>query len=87
MDKKDEHKPHSISLDNRNKCVMSGVTKVISATNTCVALQTSLGSLTVNGSGLKLTSYSESNGALSLQGEICAIKYGSKTSAFKKIFG
>jgi sporulation protein YabP len=87
MDKNEERKPHSITLDNRNKCIMSGITKVVSATDTCITLQTSLGALTVNGTGLKLTSYLETSGALSMQGEISALKYGSKTSALKKIFG
>ena len=87
MDKNEERKPHSITLDNRNKCIMSGITKVVSATDTCITLQTSLGALTVNGTGLKLTSYLETSGALSMQGEISTLKYGSKTSALKKIFG
>ncbi len=87
MDKNEERKPHSLTLDNRNKCIMSGITKVVSATDACITLQTTLGTLTINGVGLKLTSYSETSGALSMQGEISAFKYGSKTSAFKKIFG
>jgi sporulation protein YabP len=87
MNEKEERKPHSISIDNRNKCVMSGITKVVSATDSCISLQTTLGALTINGTGLKLTSYSETSGALSMQGEITALKYGNKTSAFKKIFG
>lgn len=87
MNEKEERKPHSISIDNRNKCVMSGITKVVSATDSSISLQTTLGALTINGTGLKLTSYSETNGALSMQGEITALKYGNKTSAFKRIFG
>ncbi|MBO5222963.1 MAG: YabP/YqfC family sporulation protein [Clostridia bacterium] len=87
MEKKEEQKPHAISIDNRNKCVMSGILKVVSATDTCINLQTSLGALTINGSSLKLVAFSESNGSLSMQGEINAIKYGAKTSAIKKLFG
>lgn len=87
MEKNEERKPHSLTLDNRNKCQMSGVTKVVSATQTCITLQTTMGALCINGTNLKLTAYSESNGNLSIQGEVSALKYGSKTSAFKKIFG
>ncbi len=87
MEKKEEQKPHSLTLDNRNKCNLSGVTKVVSATENCIVLQTSLGQLIINGTTLKLTSFSQTNGTLSFQGEVSALKYGSKTSALKKIFG
>lgn len=87
MEKKEEQKPHSITIDNRNKCVMSGILKVISASDTCITLQSSLGTLVLNGTAFKLTSFSEANGTLCMQGEVNAIRYGSKTSAIKKIFG
>ena len=85
-DKKEEIKPHSISLDNREKCSMSGIKKVIGATQTCLTVLSSYGMLTILGNNLVLTSYSESGGSLSFSGEISCIKYGDKTSALKRIF-
>jgi hypothetical protein len=84
--KKEERKTHSISIDNRARCSMSGIEKVIGATEGCITAQSSYGLVTIIGSNLKLTAFSESNGSLSFTGEISSIKYGSKTSALKRIF-
>ncbi len=86
MEKKEEN-PHIITITDRKECCLTGVNKVISATPVCVSVQTRQGMLTINGSGLKLTSFSEKSETLSIVGEIVALKYGTKTSALKKIFG
>ena len=83
---KKEIKPHSISIDNRARCSMNGIEKVIGATEGCITAQSSCGLLTITGNNLKLTAFSESGGTLSFTGEISSIKYGNKTSALKRIF-
>lgn len=85
-DKKEETKPHSVSIDNRARCSMSGIEKVIGATEGCITAQSNCGLLTVVGANLKLTAFSQSNGTLAFTGEITSIKYGNKTSALKRIF-
>ena len=83
---KEEQKPHSVSIDNRTRCSMTGIRKVISATDSAITMQSSCGLINVLGSNLKLTTFSESSETLSFMGEINCIKYGAKTSTIKKIF-
>ena len=85
-DKKEEIKPHSIALDNREKCSVTGIKKVVGATENCITALSSYGPLSFLGNNLKLTSFSESNGTLSFSGEISCIKYGDKSGALKRIF-
>lgn len=86
IEKHEDHKPHSINIDNRNKCNMSGIKKVITATENCITMQSQCGMLSIYGNNLKLTSFSESNETVSFVGEINNLKYGSKTSTIKKLF-
>ena len=45
----DEHMPHKLCLNERRQLTMTGVTEVVSFDDTAVVLQTSLGTLIVQG--------------------------------------
>jgi len=80
-------KPHTIIVDNRKKAQLTGVTKVIAATATRLALETSLGGLVVEGSGLAISKYNDIDGSLTFDGHISNLKYlAAPTSLVKKFF-
>ena len=86
IDKQEERKPHSLCIDNRNRCNITGIKKVITANENTITMQSHCGLMTITGANLKLTAFSESNETVAFVGEINSIKYGEKTSALKKIF-
>ena len=50
----EEHLPHKLQLNERRQLTMTGVTEVVSFEDTAVVLQTSLGTLIVQGQALEL---------------------------------
>lgn len=86
IDKQEERKNHNLTIDNRNRCNITGIKKVITANENVITMQSHCGMMTIMGTNLKLTSFSESNETVAFVGEINSIKYGEKTSALKKIF-
>ena len=58
------HRPHGISLENREKGSVTGVEKVISANDSALFLETGQSGLTVSGSGLKINRYDHETGIL-----------------------
>jgi len=80
-------RPHSLSLDNRNKGLITGVSRVISANETGLSLDTSQGGLTISGNDLKINRYDMDSGALSFEGTVNNIKYSAaKVSFLKRMF-
>ncbi len=80
-------KLHSISLESRKKCSLLGVIKVLSYGEEELRLSTSDGKLAITGKNLKIESFDEQSGSLSLSGEIDAIKYSvQKPPLLKRIF-
>ena len=78
---------HTLSLEARKKCSLFGVVKVLSYGEEELRLSTSDGKLSILGKGLKIESFDEGSGALSLSGEIDAIKYAvQKPPLLKRIF-
>lgn len=67
--------PHSLSLIERKKLSMTGVTEVISFDDTFVVLKTALGTLTVQGQDLKLKQLTLDGGNVAVDGEISALSY------------
>ena len=49
-----EQMPHKLQLSERQKLTMTGVTEVVSFDENAVVLQTSLGTLLIQGQGLQL---------------------------------
>lgn len=67
--------PHKLTLDQRNKLTMTGVTEVVSFDDTIVVLHTSLGTLEVQGQQLKLKTLLPEGGQVTVEGEIDVLSY------------
>ena len=69
------HMPHKLQLNERNSLTMSGVAEVVSFDDSTVVLQTSLGTLIVQGQQLKLQTLSLEGGQVVVDGTISALIY------------
>ena len=67
--------PHRLTLAERKKLTVTGVTEVISFEDTLVTLQTGMGLLTVQGSQLQLKNLSLEGGQVEVEGTISALSY------------
>jgi len=67
--------PHKLTLNERNKLTLSGVTEVVSFDDTTVALHTALGVLEVQGQDLKLKNLYIEGGQMEVTGHICSLFY------------
>ena len=67
--------PHKLTLSDRQKLTMTGVSEVVSFDDAAVVLRTSLGMLTVQGRELKLKTLSEDGGQVAVDGKISAFSY------------
>lgn len=70
-----EHLPHKLQLVERQQLTMTGVTEVVSFDDTTVVLQTSLGTLVVQGQELQLKNLSLEGGQVSVSGTVSALIY------------
>jgi len=61
-----EHLPHKLQLVERQQLTMTGVTEVVSFDDATVVLQTSLGTLVVQGQELQLKNLSLEGGQVSV---------------------
>ena len=66
---------HKLTLLAREKLCVTGVTEVISFTDTAVVLNTSLGTLIVQGQNLKLELLSLEGGQTEVTGRVSALVY------------
>ncbi len=71
----EEKLPHQLSLADRKKLTMTGVTEVVSFDDTAVVLETALGSLVVQGQGLQLKTLSVDGGQVAVEGHVSALLY------------
>lgn len=67
--------PHKLTLNERNKLTLTGVTEVVSFDDTAVVLHTALGDLEIQGQELKMKNLSIDGGQLEVSGHICALYY------------
>ncbi len=67
--------PHDLQLSDRRKLTMTGVTEVVSFDDSAVVLQTSLGTLLVQGQELQLKMLSQEGGRVAVEGQIAALSY------------
>ena len=70
-----EQNPHKLTLDQRSRLTMTGVTEVVSFEDTAVVLRTALGTLSVHGQELKLKTLSVEGGQVAVEGSIAALIY------------
>ena len=71
----EERLPHKLQMEQRRKLTMNGVTEVVSFEETAVVLQTSLGTLIVQGRELQLKNLSLEGGNVAVEGSISALIY------------
>lgn len=67
--------PHKLTLDERKKLTMNGVTEVVSFDDTTVVLRTALGTLVVQGRELQLKTLSLDGGQVAVEGTVNALNY------------
>lgn len=70
--------PHSITLNERSRLSMTGVTEVVSFDENAVVLHTDLGTLHIHGEGLQLKTLSPDGGRVAVDGRISALVYEEK---------
>ncbi len=71
----EERFPHKLTLNERKQLTMSGVTEVVSFDESSVVLQTGLGTLVVQGQGLKLKTLTPEGGQVAVDGDVSALMY------------
>ena len=73
----DEHLqlPHGLTLNERSRLSMTGVSEVVSFDENAVVLNTSLGVLTIQGHQLQLKQLSLDGGQVAVDGSISALIY------------
>lgn len=82
--------PHKLTLNERSKLVMTGVTEVVSFDETAVVLRTGLGDLVIQGSALQLKNLSLDGGQVSVEGSISSLVYEEQRKAvgwMHRLFG
>lgn len=67
--------PGKLILDARKKLTLTGATEVIRFDEDLVELNTDLGPLLIEGSGLKLKCLSLDDGTIIVEGDLCALRY------------
>nr|MBQ8244211.1 sporulation protein YabP [Oscillospiraceae bacterium] len=71
----EERLPHKLQLSERRQLTMTGVTEVVSFDDSTVVLQTSLGTLVVQGQELQLKTLSLDGGQVAVDGTVTALIY------------
>jgi len=78
---------HRLTLNERRQLTMTGVTEVVSFEDTQVVLQTSLGTLVVQGKELQLKTLSQEGGQVAVEGHIAAFLYEEpRQSGWRSLF-
>ena len=71
----EEHLPHKLQLSERRQLTVSGVSEVVSFDEGTVVLQTSLGTLIVQGQELQLKALSPEGGQVAVDGNVSSLVY------------
>lgn len=80
--------PHKLQLNERRQLTMSGVTEVVSFDDSTVVLQTSLGTLIVQGNQLQLKTLSLDGGQVAVDGNVSALIYEEpREKGWRRFFG
>ncbi len=78
---------HSLSVEGRERTVVSGVTDVLGFDEGLVTMETTEGTLAVRGEGLHVESLDLEQGRVVLTGAVTALEYGEETRARAGFFG
>ncbi|MDD4850183.1 MAG: YabP/YqfC family sporulation protein [Gemmiger sp.] len=68
-------KPHTVTLENRQSLVVTGVSRVLSCDESGALLQTPLGNLTVGGQQVQVSELSVHTGEVRIAGKIEYLQY------------
>jgi sporulation protein YabP len=68
-------RPHSLQIDGRSRATITGVTDVDSFNDGMILLNTSVGAMTLIGSGLHISRLNLEEGQLFIEGQIDALEY------------
>ena len=82
--------PHGLTLNERSRLTMTGVTEVVSFDENSVVLHTALGALTIHGSNLQLKTLSLDGGQVAVNGTVSALVYEDPRPAgnwVRRLFG
>ena len=75
MDVAEEVQSHKLQLNERKQLTVTGVSEVVSFDETVAVLQTSLGTLVVQGEQLQLKNLSQDGGQVAVDGQIASLIY------------
>ncbi|MBQ1957144.1 MAG: sporulation protein YabP [Clostridia bacterium] len=82
-DYKSEALPHNITVNDRKRLNVNGITEVISFDEASVCLCSVCGDLFIDGEGLHVTTLDIDRGVVSIDGQIDAISYAYESSKDK----
>ena len=68
-------RPHTLTIDGRNRATVTGVTDVDSFNEAMIVLNTSAGAMTLVGSALHIARLTLEDGQLLVEGQIDALEY------------
>ncbi len=72
---------HNISIENRNKIMITGVTDVLSFDEDGVIANTEMGILIIKGSDMHVGKLNVDDGSLSIEGEVFSLEYTDSDSS------
>ncbi|MBO8434262.1 MAG: sporulation protein YabP [Tyzzerella sp.] len=72
---------HNISIENRNKIMITGVTDVLSFDEEGVIANTEMGILIIKGSDMHVGKLNVDDGSLSIEGEVFSLEYTDSDSS------
>lgn len=81
-----EHGGHNVTLLNRGHAEITGVSDVDCFNEQVVVLSTTLGTMTISGSGLNISHLNQEEGRLIIDGEFDAFEYSGKARGRKDGF-
>lgn len=87
MENETVKKRHTLTLENRAKGSMTGVSEVLSYGEDELCLNTGEGLLTLTGKQLKIIKYNTEDGSLAFSGNVDSVRYNvKKPPLLKRIF-
>ena len=91
LEEKALEQPHKLTLDERKRLMMTGVTDVESFDEEMVVLHTVKGTVVVRGTGLHLQMFSPEGGQIHVDGQVDSLIYEDRvpggSSFFSRLFG
>ncbi|MBQ7656712.1 MAG: YabP/YqfC family sporulation protein [Clostridia bacterium] len=79
-------KSHLLTLDNRRRAALTGVSEVLGFDENQVSLMTENGEVTLTGEGLHVTKLTLEDGQLAVEGKIDGIQYAAQRSRRRSLF-